>query len=261
MRATPTLITLRRPGATGRSPRKHARVWRPKNHYAAGRQAGQGAASRLCTGHVDALFAGSKRACLLASAALSRHHAIIRLDVMRTRFEDAATAILLGMRWRQAARPSCPVDGRPAQEGAVQGSRPAKSKPAAKPKAKAAGEEPRGASQGGCRQARGRHCAQPAALVAAAGRGGPARRPLRCGHRAGARPRRLRRGRHAPARGDRGSGRQPASQDAKALRDKVTDPAARKLVDWYLLPWRLWHGRRDSRLPRCQSRPGPTAAC
>ena len=42
-------------------------------------------------------------------------------------------------------------------------------------------------------------------------------------------------------------------QEAKACATRSPTRPARKLVDWYLLPWRIWHGRRDSRLPRCQS--------
>ena len=83
----------------------------------------------------------------------------------------------------------------------------------------------------------------------AAGRGGQPCRPLRCGDRAGARSRRLAaRSRAACARRWR-QRRAAELPEAKASRDKIADPAARKLVDWYLYRGGYGTAPRDSRLP------------
>ena len=83
------------------------------------------------------------------------------------------------------------------------------------------------------------------------GRGDRARRPLRCGHRPGARPRADGCGRRQPARGHGGGGRRPAHRCPGAARPDhgPRRPQAGRLVS---LPWRIWHGIGDSRLSRCQ---------
>ena len=75
---------------------------------------------------------------------------------------------------------------------------------------------------------------QPVAVAAPAGRGGRARRPLRCGDRAGRATMRLSAEDAASLREAIAAAAGGKLPDAKALRDKITDPAARKLVDWYL---------------------------
>ena len=92
-----------------------------------------------------------------------------------------------------------------------------------------------------------------AAQAKPARRGGPARRALRFGHHAGPRHRHLARRRQAPARGHRGCCRRPADRSPQPARRpfRARRPQARRLVH---VPWRIWHGLRDSRLPRCQPR-------
>ena len=132
------------------------------------------------------------------------------------------------MRGGQRARPCSPSSRRRKEPSKAPA---AKSKPAAKPKAKAA--EKSGGTSKTPTQPAAAPAAQPAALVqplAEEASMSPAtmRRLRRCAisPSPATKPARLREA-LAAAAGSR-------VQDAKASRDKLADPAARKLVDWYL---------------------------
>ena len=195
--------------------------------------------------------------------------ATTRLDVMRA-LSKTPTALLAlpdgggGRRVRRASRRRRTEIAR-AQGGKEEGRRPRPPKPR-RPSAKANAAAP-------APSPRRREAPQPAAAQAA-GEPKPAGNPramavlpkpsplaeeaqhvapLRCGHRAGPRHRHLARRRQAPARGDRGCRRRPADRGPQPARrhHRARRPQARRLVS---LPWRIWHGRRDSRLPRRQPR-------
>ena len=224
------------------------------------RQAGQGAAATLCTGHVDALFAGSMRVAP-CQRRVSRQHAIIRLDVMRP-VSKTLTALLLAclVAWRRRPCVSGRVGGARAAQGASRQAEQAGQEKPPKPKAKPR-RRARRQQDGG--PARGRRTAPAAGL-----RPGPARWP----RRPSTSPATMRRSRRsaispspredaaslreamAAAAGSRVAGCQgPARQDRRPGR-----PQARRLVS---LPWRIWHGDRRFAPSSTPIRPGPTAAC
>ena len=190
-------------------------------------EAGQGSSCGLCTGHVDALFRG-QCASPIRQRRVARQHAIIRLDVMR----PISKTVL-------HPRPPCLRGGNRAPT--LRQSR--------------AQEPPKRRRQGeGCRQAtaQAQSRAAQASQGADASRGARTRRsqPVASASRWRRRPQHVARydAAIAPARDhrSRADGRRAACArpwrpaaggrlaEAKAIRDKIGDPAARKLVDWFV---------------------------